>query len=274
MTELKKGFTKDLSNDIYHADRSHISSSGLKLLLEDPRQFEKVYVLDEPSAGKSSAAMDFGSFVHCLILEPHLLEEEFAVCRNAKVKRGAEWDKFKEANEGKTLIMESQEKIAFSAVDLYRRAKVVIGDKEKKVSSFFEKGEAEESLCGELMGIKVKVRFDYRREFAKFGSINDIKTTSFPINSKAEIEEVCKRWGYEVSAALYVDLVSQETGKQHDFFFCFINSKDNVVQLVKASDQMLEAGRTKYKEALRRLKLARETGEYYDKGVMEVDYRE
>ena len=47
-----------------------------------------------------------------------------------------------------------------------------------------------------------------------------------------------------------------------------------MVQLVKASEQMLEAGRLKYKQALKMLKGARETGHYFNKGIMEIDYVE
>ena len=42
---LKLGFNEDISNDDYHNDREFVSSSGLKLMLKDPRKFYKNYVL-------------------------------------------------------------------------------------------------------------------------------------------------------------------------------------------------------------------------------------
>jgi hypothetical protein len=274
----KEGFNPDVPNDLYHLDRTHVSSSSLKLLLEDPRAFVRRYVNNEPDSGKSSASMDFGSYVHCAILEPHLLEQDFAIYEGAR-RAGKAWEEFKEANSDKIIIMQSQKIEADKAVNIFNDAEVYTkdskgNDKLAKISSFFKKGKAEECLCGELDGVKVKVKFDYRREFETFGSINDIKTTSFPINNKKEIESVSARWGYEVSAALYVDLVTKYTQKPHDFYFCYINTKDSVVKLVKASKQMLEAGRKKYKEALRLLKKGRETGDYFEKGILEIDYVE
>lgn len=278
MSILKEGFNQYVSNDLYHSDREYISSSGLKLLLEDAREFERIYVKNEPRESRNTASLDFGSYVHGLILEPHLIEQEFAVYDGTQ-RRGAKYEQFCEENEGKTIITKSQAVQAQKAVEIFNNSKVWTkdsngNDKEAYISSFFTKGKAEETLAGELDGVKVKVRFDYRKEFDSFGSINDIKTTSYDINTKRDIEKISALWGYELSAALYCDMVQKYTGKKHDFYFCYINTKKSMVRLVKASEQMLEAGRLKYKQALKMLKGARETGEYFEKGIQEIDYVE
>jgi hypothetical protein len=275
---LKEGFNQYIDNEDYHADREYISSSGLKLLLEDPREFHRLYVLNEERESRNTASLDFGSYVHALILEPHLVEKEFAVYDGTQ-RRGKKWEDFQLANMDKTIITKSQAVEAEKAVRIFNESKVWTkdsngNDKEAYISSFFTKGKAEETLAGDLDGVKVKVRFDYRKEFEKFGSINDIKTTSYSINTKRDIEKISALWGYELSAALYCDMVEKYTGKKHDFYFCYINTKQSMVKLVKASEQMLEAGRMKYKEALQILKGARKTGQYYDKGIMEIDYVE
>lgn len=276
--QLKEGFNQYIDNEDYHADREYISSSGLKLLLEDAREFERLYVKNEPRESRNTASLDFGSYVHALILEPHLVEKEFAVYEGTQ-RRGKRWEDFQVDNLDKTIITKSQAVEAEKAVRIFNESKVWTKDsngkdKEAHISSFFTKGKAEETLAGELDGVRVKVRFDYRKEFDKFGSINDIKTTSYDINTKRDIEKISALWGYELSAALYCDMVEKYTGKKHDFYFCYINTKRSMVQLVKASEQMLEAGRLKYKQALKMLKGARETGEYFEKGIMEINYVE
>ena len=42
-----KGIYKTLSNDNYHAEEKHLSSSNLKMLLKDPSKFYKEKILGE-----------------------------------------------------------------------------------------------------------------------------------------------------------------------------------------------------------------------------------
>lgn len=271
MSQLIDGFNPDISNEDYHGDRTYISSSGLKLVLKDPRQFYKTYVLNEESASLNQSAMDLGSYIHALILEPHLVEKEFAVFDGA-MRRGKAWEEFeKSVKEGQIIITKSQDVQAQDLVRNFYDTELELGDDVVKVSSFFEGGNAEETLCGELDGLRVKVRFDYRKEGDGFASINDIKTTSKRILGKRDAEDVCAAFGYHISAALYVDLVEKETGKKHDFYFCFLSKKDGQTTLFKASEQMLERGRQDYKQAIQLIKKGRETGIWYEAKIQEID---
>jgi exodeoxyribonuclease VIII len=271
MSELKNGFNHDISNQDYHDDRKYISSSGLKMILKDPRQFYKTYVLNEKNESTNQSAMDLGSYIHALILEPHLVEEEFAVFEGA-MRRGSQWEEFSaNVKEGQTIITKSQDVQAQELVRNFYETELELGDDLVKVSSFFEEGRAEETLCGELDGLPVKVRFDYRKEGDGYASINDIKTTSKRIASKRDAEEVCSMFGYHISAALYCDLVEKETGKKHDFYFCFLSKKDGQTTLFKASEQMLEKGRQDYKRAIELIKKGRETGVWYEAKVETID---
>lgn len=266
-------FDNEISNEDYHAGRSHISSSGLKLLLRDERAFYKQYITNE-TAGPSGPALDIGSYLHCMILEPHLLDIEFAVYQGAQ-RRGAAYEVFKKEHEGKTILTKSQHSHVSGLVDNFNKGKIIIGDdgneKEVMISSFFTKGKPEESLFGELDGVNVKVRFDYRKEWDDFASINDLKTTGDMAHTPLLVENVCRKWDYDLSAALYVDMASKYTNKPHDFYFTFISKADGGTYIYKASDQMLTEGRRKYKEAIVKLKLARETGIYYINKIKEIN---
>jgi len=270
--KLKLGINEYISNEDYHANREYISSSGLKKILVDPRGFYKEYVLNEGEQ-KTSSAFDFGSYLHCAILEPHLLDEEFAVYDGA-MKRGKKFEQFAEENEGKTIITTSQEQQAKRLINNFYNTRVIIGpqghDKEVDVSSFFTKGFAEQTVTTEIKGIKVKVRADYRKEFDDFGSINDLKTTGENIDTIKSAERVCSIYDYDLSAALYVDVFTMVTGKPHDWYFTFLSKKNGEVRVYKASDQMLEAGRKKYMEAIDLLVKAKETGIYYENRIEEL----
>jgi hypothetical protein len=271
-TKLINGINPKCSNEDYHADREYKSSSALKMILKDPRQFYYTYVENEEQAPRNMNAMNLGSYVHALILEPEIIEDEFAIY-NGAVKRGAAWEQFKAENSHKIIISKSQANLAHSMVNSFEEAEIQLGEEMVQIASFFQKGDAEETMCAEIDGYKVKARFDYRKIFGDFGSINDVKTTSEPIflAPKSKLEEICAQWDYDISAALYVDVAQTVTGIRHDFYFCFISKADHGVRMVKASQQMIETGRKKYKQAIKLLKIAEETGIYFENKIEEID---
>jgi len=269
---LKAGLNLDIANDDYHADREYISSSGLKLMLKDPRSYYKQYILGEKESF-SSTAMDMGSYIHSLILEPHLTEAEFAIYPGA-TRRGSVWEDFKALNSHKTIITKSQADKADAMIKEYNEGSIILGkhgyENEVPYSSFFTDGFAEQTFCGNINGVKIKVRFDYRKECEKFASINDVKTTGDYCDKPSDAERICRTWDYALSAALYCDVAEQVTGRKHDFYFLFMSKKDHKVALYRASEEMLERGRAEYLEAIEKLKIARETGIYFENKIQEL----
>ena len=242
-----------MTNEEYHGNRSHVSSSGLKLYLKDPREYHKQYVLGEkpdiPTALQT--AFDFGTYVHAMVLEPHLLNEEFAIyesgCREA----------FDYDNQGKLIMTSGQDSIARRMFKNYQEA--VFYPEGKRISEFFNEGHAEESFFTELEGLPVKVRSDYRKQGKNYASINDVKTTSKAVNLKS-VKKICEDLDYDLSAALYIDAIKKVTGVDHDFFFLFMGKKDFKSQVFRASTEFIERGREKYKKAIAGIKKSRETG--------------
>lgn len=271
---MKLGINEEISNEDYHADRKYVSSSGLKTILNNPRKYYQEYVLNERGANRNQSAMDFGSYLHCVILEPHLVDAEFAVFSGV-MRRGAVWEKFKEENKNKIIITRVQKTQCDALISSFAEATVVIGkqgiDKEVSVPSFFNHGYPEQTMCGEINGVQIKVRTDYRKEFEDFGSINDLKTTSEYIGDVKSVQKVCASWDYDLSAALYVDIATQVTGKPHDFYFTFLSKKNQECKIYKASEQMLKTGREKYTKAIEMLKQAQESGIYYINKIQEID---
>ena len=113
---LQPGINANLSNAEYHAEKLHLSSSNLKLLLSSPAQFYTEKILGQRE-NRSSSAMDIGSYVHTLILEPEKVAEEFAIYKQqgrqfvpvgqkpkSPRKQGPEFDAFKATNSGKIIL--------------------------------------------------------------------------------------------------------------------------------------------------------------------------
>ena len=85
-----------------------VSQSQLKTLKESPRRYQAIYVT-RTLCTETSDAMDFGSLVHAVVLQPHKIAEEF-VCIPSSVltsngqRRGKAWEQFVEDNPGKHMM--------------------------------------------------------------------------------------------------------------------------------------------------------------------------
>ena len=255
--KLDYGINNSISNEDYHLDRNFESSSSLKLFLKDSREFYKKYILGEKPDSKYKSVYDFGSYIHSLILEPEKTDDEFIIFEGL-TRRGKAWTEFKENNPDKIILTKSQELMASSLINSY--------NDNKETEGLIQDGCAEHTLCTELEGLNIKVRADYVKE----GWVIDLKTTSDPVDKFSAAKTII-RYDYDLSAALYVDAFNKYTGKEHDFLFVFLNKQNNDIAVLKASDNLLENGRRKYRAAIRGLLNARKTGIFYKEGVQEVD---
>jgi hypothetical protein len=267
--KLIDGVNPPCSNEEYHGDREYLSSSALKLIVKDAKQFYDTYILNIEPQNQNKTAFALGSYLHAMILEPHVLDVEFAVFEG-KTRRGKDWEAFKTLHEGKTIITGSQKGMCDNLFKNYESTILKLGEREVSIPSFFKKGIPEETMTAEIRGIKLKVRTDYRRCDDKYQSIVDVKSTGEVVNTKEQAEAVCAQWDYDLSAALYCDVAEKVTGFKHEWFFCFLSKKDGQVSMYKASETMLERGRKKYNQGIDRIIKARETGIWYENKIEEL----
>ena len=101
--KLTKGFS-DVPNEVYHADCEYVSSSVLKTILKNIGDYKTQYIDGEKKAFGNLDALNFGSYLHALILEPHLVEKEFQIFEGMS-KEGSEWDSFVENKLDPTKIL-------------------------------------------------------------------------------------------------------------------------------------------------------------------------
>lgn len=274
MSKLK-GFYDDLSNEDYHADRTHYSSSVLKKALKGAKYFQEYVVLALKEEKMSEAALALGNYLHIALLEPHLLESECEIYPK-RTRAGKDFKVFQLENEGKTIITMSELETAEEIIQRFNTDYVDLGDKEETpCSKIFKDGKAEESLFTKLEGVPIKVRFDY----AIYGKdkiiIRDLKTSSSTVNDAKEAHYVCQRYKYYLSAALYVDALKTQLkslGYKDDteveFQFIFASKADKNINAYKVSEETLEFGRQQYRLALKNIKNWKKNG--YKEGLREL----
>lgn len=244
---LINGINPPISNVDYHSDSEYLSSSSLKLLLDNPEKFHKEKILGIKEDKKSNA-MEEGSYVHAAILEPHTLNEDFAYFSGFR-KQGKEWEAFKAA----TPI----DKIILSASQLHRCQAYVNAVKARPEAAFYLKGTPEQAICTELFGVKVKMKADILNQ--EHGFISDLKTTSQPAG-KDNFKLAIQQFSYDLSAALYCMIAENELKKVFDFYFIPISKPDLVCDIYKTSKKTLETGKLNVIRALEIYKKCKETG--------------
>ena len=248
-----EGIYKTLSNDKYHAEKKHLSSSNLKMLLKDTNQFYKDKILGEAEPLKG-AFLDEGNYAHSLILEPHRIDTEYLFFEGNR-KAGKDWKAFEEKHKdsGKIILSAAQKAKVKGWVESFK--------KRPEALDLIEGADNEFSLFSEMLGIPLKVRADVIN--IEKGFIADIKTTA----SDPDVDTfrfTVEQYGYDLSAALYVDLFSRRYEKPFDFYFIVLGKRTQTCEVYKASDLTLGKGRKKILTAVKIYKGCLESGRWTD----------
>ena len=235
--KLKRGINPSISNEDYHADKSYLSSSQIKLLLKDTEQFYKEVILGERER-IYKAAFDEGSYAHTLILEPEMVETEYRFFKGFR-KAGKEWEEFKKANHGYTMLSFPQRRRVEKWVEAYEALPAA--------KSLISGGFAEHTVTGKVEGLDLKARADYIN--VDKGYIVDVKTTSYDPGLDG-FKQTIKDFRYDLSAAMYTKLFNQAYNKNFDFYFIVLGKKNNECEVFKMSRSTMEDGLNLFKKAL------------------------
>lgn len=240
-----------LSNNDYHAEKDHLSSSNLKMLLKDIEKFYQEKILHNKGPQLDIPAFAEGSYVHGLILEPHLLDDEFTVFPNFR-KAGKVWETFKAAEvsgKNRTIISKPQAKRCEGLVEGYKKNKTAV--------DMVNGCKKEFSLFLTLDNVPIKVRADLIN--IEEGFIGDIKTTSFDTDPDS-FKFTMKDFGYGLSAALYCQAFEAHYGKPFDFYFIVLGKKDRSCEVYKLSQDSRAKGDREVFKALKLYKQCKKTG--------------
>ena len=253
MSDFQFYKSSESNNNEYHAERKHFSSTNLKYLIaEKPSMYDKglwgrerVYnekILGNREEQKENNAFTEGSLAHCLILEKHLLDVEFAVYPGFR-KAGKEFIAFKTAEQAglnRDIVSKSQFKKVESWVKGYEANQTAV--------ELIKGGEAEPSLFGELNGVPIKVRADYIN--VDEGYIADVKTTSYDTDLDS-FKQTVDGFQYELSGALYAKMFEEYYGKPFRFLFIVLGKKDRSCEVYELSESTRKKGNDKVNKALK-----------------------
>lgn len=241
----------DVPNEVYHADRSCVSSSGLKQILRSPAHFQ-AYL--NGASRKETPSMFLGTAIHTKLLEPDLYAAEYVVAPSLD-KRTKEWKEFEIANANRKILTPDQmatvEGIAYSV------------GKHVSAATLLRAGLVEHSIIwqDEESGIWCKIRPDCLCVDFDTGICLDVKSTEDA--SAAEFVRSCVNYDYDLSAAMYLEGLRQVFKRDFDFVFLAVEkSAPYGCALYGAPDDMLNRGARRFRQALSLLKEARDSNEW------------
>lgn len=156
-----------LSNEDYHANRTHVSKSWLDKIERSPAHL-KAY-LDGVEEREESPALLFGSMFHTLVLEPDLFDSQYAIapeCDRRTAKGKEIWQGFLDQSAGKKAINAHDFSVAQKMLDNIQSHTLA--------RKLLTAGKPEQSvLYKDESGVDCKARADWLRE----NFIVDLKTT-------------------------------------------------------------------------------------------------
>lgn len=262
---LEYGVSENIPNRVYHSDDFFTSSTAVKLLYHDIPKYEAEYLRKEKEDKPDNPAFAIGSYVHSLLLEPDKVESEYAFF--------PEWDgrasgfkQFKLDNPGKTVITKSQQMQVERMMKAYTAHPLA--------SKLLAPTKKELTLCVDLFGVPVKVRFDSIDIEA--GAIIDVKTSGYDVDQETFKMQGIGNLKYGVSAALYSLAAEQFYGKPFEFYFLCMSKKSGDTEIFKTGVATMSNGRIQCKIGLERLKYYRENNKWPDnikKIVTTGDYK-
>jgi len=225
---LQLGLNK-CSNAEYHSAKEWLSSSSLKSILKSPAKFY-ADLQEKPTEVENGNFLE-GSLLHSMVLEEHQVSKEYAFFTGMR-KAGKEFETFKEENPDKTIVSLGQH----SRCKTYKKA----FEANKTAVNLLKGCETEYSICAELMGVKLKVRFDAINIEQRYGL--DLKTSSFGVDHES-FKMTMNQFGYGLSAALYSWVAELHYGHPIDFYMVPIGKQDLDCQVYKISQETHSRGR-------------------------------
>jgi len=249
-----------ISNEQYHADTTAISSSGLKLLRYSPKHFWAQYLDSDREQKKATEAMEFGTLVHSMVLEPETVDAEFATMPTGidkRTKAGKDfWAELQKKNEGKTIVAQDDFDLAqkVSKAVLEHPAASLIYRKFGIPEFTLQWNELVEIDDDKTVLVKCKARIDWavipQNDFPS-GLIFDLKTTKDA--SENDFPKSSYNLGYHIQAAWYARAMFMAYGVENTPFIFIAAEKESPfgVMAYRSSDDFMKAGWAECKRLLK-----------------------
>lgn len=238
--EIQPGSYAGIPIDAYHGGPG-ISKSGLDQIDRSPAHYWQAY-LNPARARRETPALKTGHALHTAILEPHLLETQYAAAPDADRRTTvgkAAWAAFLETAQGKTpLDKRDMDRVRYvgDAVRSHPVAAVLLS-----------KGRVELTHYWENQGVLCKCRPDFHTDD---GWLVDLKSTQ-DARQEAFARSIWE-YRYHVQAPWYLDGVMHASGVRPRGFIFIAMEKEPpyLVACYAASPRMIARGRTAYERNL------------------------
>jgi exodeoxyribonuclease VIII len=242
-TAIGPGFYTGLTNAEYHSGPG-ISKSGLDLVAHCPSSLP--WSKSAPVDQEKTKALDFGTALHCLLLEPHEFDGQFIVAPefNRRTNDGkAEWEAFQIEHDDK-IIMTTDEwrqlQIMLDSVQAHPTAQWIFEQRGVNEASIYWTDEQTGELC--------RVRPD--RILTDHHIIVDVKK----VDGLDRFEKHVESFRYHVQHAMYCEGYRQHFGVEPEFIFLAVSSSVSAgryaVDVVDLDPDWVRRGHELYREAL------------------------
>lgn len=220
----------------YHTHHA-LGSSDIKQLLQNPHGFRQ----EKPT----SKALELGSLVHRLILEPQEFESCYYVLDNIDKRTKEGKEKYLKA----LAEAEAENKEIIDIATFQQGKEIAEAFNQSAVSKLISGGVAEYCAFDEIDGVAVKCKPDYYREDKKI--IIDLKTTSLAGGASAlNFQKAVANYRYYIQASLYMRILGAD-----EFYFIAIETQSPfMIGVYKLDISALELGETQIKKAIKRYK--------------------
>lgn len=231
----KEEILAQMMDDIFyygHLGKYSLSSSSLKMILKSPKTYRNITKYGDPNS--DSPALAAGKLVHWMILEPHKIDKLHfieASTKNTKV--------YKEAKEKYGEVFLTKERRAAErltdAVLRNEQALRLLTNSEFEVPAIEMIGDFAKQYKG------LQIAFRGKADIIQNEMICDIKSTA----DLSTFRYSADKYGYDLQAWLYMQLF-----KKKKFTFLVIDKASTDVGIFETSDEFLQRGENKFKQAV------------------------
>lgn len=152
----------------------------------------------------------------------------------------------------------------------YKQAEVMIERalRDELFMKYME-GDKQVIMTGEISGVPIKIKIDSfdGRRITDLKTVRSITDTYFDTQTR-ERKNFVEWWGYDLQAAVYQEIVRQNTGEVYPFFICAI-SKDKTDNVPHPRIRVIEVPPTMMEERLEEFKQNVENIQMLKKGEIE-----
>ena len=263
------GIYHDIPYESY-AKWKAVNSGVVKWGGVSPKHFQAA--LDGRLKSEDTLARKLGRAIHCMLLEPEAFDERFTAAGACEAILKSGDNKGQQCGVkascvgidgswycGKHQPRETQDTVEIISRDEYQRC-LAIRDAVRDhpaIGLLRRSGWSEASMVWEYGGMKLKGRPDRLSVSGARPAIIDVKKCRVGFGTTDECEKAALNYGYHVQAAMYVDGVKATSNVDCEFIWLFVEDNEPFdIQIIPASDQVLTAGRHRYRSAIQQYKTA------------------